>query len=392
MAWEPKDPEKFKAAYLAGRTDSEFEKDYGVTEVTVGRYVRKERAKGNLPKRREISDIETNIEHEALDLRVLRRLKSAKQAVDIHVLCDELDCPPKDIHSAIERLQLSHHLVSATPHVAMLSQPKSGGKTLIHGVDEYLGAQEYKFGVISDNHMGSKYARPDIDEALYDIFVGEGVKDVYHCGNWIDGEARFNRSDLEIHGMGNQIHHFAKNYPAREGITTHFIAGDDHEGWYTQSAVIDIGQYAQMIAEDRYGREDLKYLGYMEHDVHIPTKKGETIIRVLHAGGGSAYAISYTLQKIVEALSGGDKPHVLLTGHYHKQGTFFIRNVHAVLAGCTQAQTPFMRKRRLAACLGGYVITLKLADDGSILRFLPEFIPFYDSGRLSEKWQYKMLG
>ena len=45
----------------------------------------------------------------------------------------------------------------------------------------------YKFGVVADNHLNSKFERLDVLDALYDIYEKEGIKDVYNGGNWVDG-------------------------------------------------------------------------------------------------------------------------------------------------------------------------------------------------------------
>ena len=100
----------------------------------------------------------------------------------------------------------------------------------------------YRFGVISDTHYGSKYAREDVAEDLYDWFQTEGIERVYHAGNYIEGEARFNRFDLieQAHGMQSQLNYFAENYPKRKGITTYLVSGDDHEGWYCFAPGVEI--------------------------------------------------------------------------------------------------------------------------------------------------------
>jgi hypothetical protein len=246
----------------------------------------------------------------------------------------------------------------------------------------------YRFGAVGDNHLCSRYERLDVLNALYDLFVKEGIEVVYNTGNWIDGEARFNKHDLKVHGLDNQINYFIENYPQRAGIKTHYITGDDHEGWYTQREGINIGAYTESKAR-KAGREDLIFLGHMEADVILKAPQGQTVLRVLHPGGGSAYAISYTSQKIVESYTGGEKPDVLLDGHYHKAGYNYIRGVHVVQTGCTQDQTPFMRKKRLAAHLGGWIIEFAVDDHGAVTRFKKEFIPFYDTDYYKEKWNYK---
>jgi hypothetical protein len=245
----------------------------------------------------------------------------------------------------------------------------------------------YKFGVVGDNHLCSRYERLDVLNALYDHFAEEGIEIVYNTGNWIDGEARFNKHDLNVHGFNRQLDYWIKNYPQRKGIVTHYITGDDHEGWYTQRDGINVGETSQLLAT-RSGRDDLKYIGHMEADIILPAPQGQTVIRVQHPGGGSAYAISYTAQKIVESFSGGEKPDILLIGHYHKAEYCYTRGVHVVQTACTQDQSPFMRKKRLAAHLGGWIIEVKTDDSGAVTRFKQEFFPFYDKG-YHKKWGYK---
>jgi hypothetical protein len=248
---------------------------------------------------------------------------------------------------------------------------------------------ELKFGFISDNHMCNIHERLDVMNTLYDIFAAEGITTVYNGGNWIDGEFRFNKNELHTHGLTKQIEYAVRHYPYRKGITTHFIAGDDHEGWYVQREGIDIGEYFQMKREQS-GLFDLKYLGYSEADIELTEDgfKNKSWLRILHPGGGSAYALSYAPQKIVESYQGGEKPSVLLIGHFHKLGYEYPREVHCIQMGCTEDQSLFMRKKRIQAMVGGGINTLRRAYDGTINRCLPDFITFFDKGFYIGKDKY----
>jgi hypothetical protein len=100
-------------------------------------------------------------------------------------------------------------------------------------------------------------------------------------------------------------------------------------------------------------------LGYLERDICFKNDNGEFIMRVMHPGGGSAYALSYTPQKIVESFAGGERPAVLIIGHYHKMEYIpALRNTHVIQAGCTVDQGTFARKKRLQYHLGGWIIEL----------------------------------
>ena len=248
----------------------------------------------------------------------------------------------------------------------------------------------FTFGVVSDTHLGSKYCRLDVLNALYDTFAAEGIRRVYHAGNWIDGEAPFNRHDLvpDGHGMDAQVRYLTKHYPQRKDIVTYAVTGDDHEGWYSRQTGVDIGRYADKTMRDA-GRVDWVNLGYMEAFIPLvnPNTGAESKMLVAHPGGGSAYALSYSVQKIIEALEGGEKPGIGLWGHYHKLWFGNIRNVWAIQAGTTQDQTPFMRSKRLEAHVGGAMV--KATQDpktGAIVRCRVDLMRWFNLGYYNERW------
>lgn len=312
--------------------------------------------------------------------------KNQKTTFTLAQLSDKFDIGISKVQSAIETLKTEGHTVKIEEGSVIFSTtiPKSDARIL--NVNK-MSTGFYKFGVLGDNHLCSRYERLDVLNALYKLYREEGIEIVYNTGNWIDGEARFNKHDLKVHGMQGQVDYFLEKYPQIDGIKTYLITGDDHEGWYTQREGIDVGEFMQMRAQ-KEGREDLEYIGHMEADIILPAESGQTMLRVLHPGGGSSYAISYTSQKIVESYTGGEKPDILFDGHYHKAGYNYIRGVHVIQTGCTQDQTPFMRKKRLAAHLGGWIIEFAVDDNGAVTRFKQEFIPFYDNAYYTE-WNYK---
>jgi len=248
----------------------------------------------------------------------------------------------------------------------------------------------FVFGATSDNHLGSKYERLDVLEDLYTRFAARGVDRVFNAGNWIDGEARFNKFDLHVHGMEQQVAYLAKHYPRREGIVTHAVAGDDHEGWYGQREGVDIGKLAERVMRE-HGRADWVNLGYMEAHVrlvNVNTGKS-SVLAVVHPGGGSAYALSYSIQKIIESLDGGEKPAVGLYGHYHKLWAGNIRNVWCLQTGCTEDQTPFMRKKKLEAHVGGAIVELEQdPETGAIVGFTPKLIRYFNRGYHNNRWNH----
>lgn len=302
-------------------------------------------------------------------------------SADESFLADDLDVSPRRIREAIAEMKLKGSLI----------QENAGGQFYLQdpiaqapGKAEVVSESEdpewsHIFGVVTDNHLCNKHSRLDVLNQAYDTFERMGIKTVYNAGNWIDGEARFNKAELVTRpGMDAQLDYLIDKYPVKPGITTHYIAGDDHEGWYAQREGVEIGRYLQYRAEDQ-GRRDLRYLGYAEADVALRYGSGSAVMRVVHPGGGSAYAISYTDQKRMESYQGGEKPQVEIVGHYHKWNVGYPREVHTVQAGCTCDQTLFMRKKRLQAHVGFVVVKIRQdTEDGHITRFSAEWSPFYD--------------
>lgn len=246
----------------------------------------------------------------------------------------------------------------------------------------------YVFGVASDQHLCSRYAREDVLADLYDAFVDAGVDRVFNAGNWIDGEDEKNRFDLQVHGFEPQIDYLVERYPRRDGITTYAVWGEDHEGWYSRREAIDVGRFAERRMRDA-GREDWVDLGFVEARVDLVNANtgAKTTLVVMHPGGGSSYAYSYRSQKIVEALSGGEKPAVLLIGHYHKLNCNLIRNVWTAQCGTQQDQTVFMRKKGLDAHVGGAILMLQQdPETGAIFRCVWDQRSYFDRAYYNDRW------
>ena len=248
----------------------------------------------------------------------------------------------------------------------------------------------FVFGVTSDNHLGSKYERLDVLNDLYDKFALAGVDRVFNAGNWIDGyKTGINEHDVHTPHMEPQLRYFAKNYPQRQGITTYAVTGEDHEGWWARSMGIDIGARAEQTMRE-CGRTDWVDLGFMEAHVRLVNYNTgkEQILAVVHPGGGTAYALSYSIQKIIESLEGGEKPAVALYGHYHKLGKFNVRNVWCIMTGCTQDQTTFMRNKvRQETHVGGLIVALDQdPETGAIIGCGDKMMRYFVTSFYNNRW------
>ena len=309
--------------------------------------------------------------------------------VTVEALSDKFDVGVKRVRLALSELSRAGLNVNVGDQVELARDLPAIRETTRIDTSKFKG-EILKFGLTSDNHLCSKYARADVLNAMFDIWERHGITRVLQAGNMIDGEARFNRFDLVTRpGIDAQAEFLVNEWPYRKGITTEFVCGDDHEGWYVQREGINIVQYLQNAA-DKGGRSDMKFVGYMEHDyVLAGSKSGGSIMRVIHAGGGSAYATSYTVQKIVESYQPNEKPTILIAGHFHKFEMGYPRAVIAIQPGCTQDQTPFLRKKRIEAMIGACTVSFTVDPQGIVHDFNLAWEAFYDRGFYGKEWRYK---
>lgn len=237
-----------------------------------------------------------------------------------------------------------------------------------------------KLGLVADTHLCCREERLSELHLHYDLMLEEGALQVFHAGNIVDGYVpRINGDSVFESSIDGQITYVIDNYPQRAGMTTYFITGDDHEGWW-QKEGFNFGAYLQLRAE-KDGRHDLQYIGHVEADVALNIGKKPTMLKVQHPGGGSSYARSYKGQKQVEAFEGGEKPSILVQGHYHVSNYMNERNIHVVNMPGFQDQTIFARKHKLRMEVGGAIVSFKVnEEDGAVTRFRLELNRFFTRG------------
>lgn len=234
--------------------------------------------------------------------------------------------------------------------------------------DEWDGKRVVRFGLLGDTHFNSKYAQITHLHRLYDIFAADGIDTVYHTGDLDDGEQMRKGHQYELYNQGFDDHRdeIIRVYPKRDGMRTRFIIGN-HDASLIRLAGADIGR---AVASER---RDMEYLG---PDSAVIQLTDNCTLELRHPGDGTAYAISYKIQKMVEAMSGGEKPNVLAVGHYHKIEYLPYRNIEVFQTGTLCAQTPWMRGKGIAAMMGGWIVELRLNIDGGIERVIQQRFPF----------------
>lgn len=238
-------------------------------------------------------------------------------------------------------------------------------------IDVWRGERIIRFGAIGDTHLGNKWQQMTALIRMYEIFEEEGIEVVYHAGDMVDGFYKSRPGHIyELFKIGadEQANYVIENYPRRPGIKTRFITGN-HDNTHVMNGGTNIG------IRIGQGRDDMEFLGMDNAKVKITP---HCTLEVNHPGDGSQYALSYSLQKLIDSMTGGEKPNILLNGHHHKAMYLPIyRNIHSLEVGTFEAQTPFMKSRKLAAHVGGWICTAHVGEEGTVTRFSSEFFPFY---------------
>ncbi|MBO8161324.1 MAG: metallophosphoesterase family protein [Thermosipho sp. (in: Bacteria)] len=295
--------------------------------------------------------------------QILRIL--SKERLSLVSLSNRFDRSMNTILKAIEQLQKEGFEIVEEDNEYYLKTTALEDRKIIHNQKTGI----VKFGLVSDTHLCSKKQQLTYLNDLYDIFEREGIHEVYHTGDILDGENMYREHRYEVFLLGAdaQIDYAVKNYPKRKGIKTYFITGNHDLSFYKASG-LDIGFRLEQE------RDDLIYLGKFAAVV----KLGEnTTLELMHPDSGGAYAISYKPQKIVSGYIGGEKPNILALGHWHQAEYLFERNVHVIQTSSFQGQTAFLKRKGIMPKIGGWIIETHIDEEGTITRFKQEYITFY---------------
>lgn len=226
-----------------------------------------------------------------------------------------------------------------------------------------------KFALTGDRHIGSLYHHAQALKAFYDYAGEQGVSAVYDAGDILAGHKVYKGQEFELRDLGfeKQLERLEKDAP--RSIKTFFITGN-HDASFKNLAGISVGKSIESAVPDYH------FIGEEQARKEWHTPNGAFSLELIHPGGGSAYALSYKPQKIVESLEGGTKPDMLAIGHFHKADMIpSYRNVCAVQVGTFENQTPFMARGGLAAHVGAWIMEVTVGDGHNVVK--GEFVAFY---------------
>jgi len=269
---------------------------------------------------------------------------------------------------SIERMIEESNLSASEIRNLLKSKPKpSTGRRRKHKTS----SDTVTFGVLSDLHIGHKNYRPDVLQDAIKNFDKRGVEFVCIPGDIMEGMSGRDGHIYELSHIGAsaQMEYAIDQLSQIEQQKYFIIASNSHDGWFNSK-----GNMGYDVSKDlEKNIPDMHFLGNDEGDLDASGMH----IRLTHPGDGTAYAISYKAQKYANALSGGQKPNIVLEGHYHKSMYMFYRNMHMFEAGTLEDQTIFMKKKQTPAHVGYWIVEAEGGKHG-VDRITPEFHPFYE--------------
>jgi predicted phosphodiesterase len=365
----------------AGGNVAEVARELGRSRRTVGDHIERQGLKDYVERCRETYmdeafDIPAGIADEDEEhLASVYKAISGKKNPTVEELADEFDTAPRNIRSALGELSRRGYRVDVGNKEDITLLKVAPTRHIVH--KSLLSGTEFEFGLVSDTHLSSNEQALEHLELAYDVFEERGITEVYHPGDFTAGVGIFPQQHSAIfnHTYEDQVEYLVANYPRRAGITTRGVTGNhDIEGGFGR-----IGANPVLALANR--RDDIEFLGDYSAYVELP---GGSYLHLLHGKGSMSYAYSYKAQKLVDGYPAGRKPAILAVGHWHVHGTLEHRGVQVIFPGCFEWQSPFMERLALQPAVGFHVVRCTVGDDGSLVKFVPEWHRFYE-GRVVTK-------
>lgn len=342
-------------------------------EAPSARYLRECWANAGLPRQRPgpkkefvpATDKSTDDEKKVLDA-----LHKLGDEATIEAICDEADMPPGRVRAALELAGHDGYRIVTGDTTARLERVDPAPSAKLH--PSLFDGEHQRVGLVSDTHLGANEEALEELHLAYDVFAEQGITQVWHAGDWGTGCEIFrgHHSEAKVHTLDEQVRYLIDNYPRRDGITTRGISGNhDMQGLAGRAGFDPIVPFSNE-------RPDIEYLGI--YDAWFETRPGTgKWIHLLHGAGGMSYSWSYKAQKLADSYPSARKPAVLCVGHWHVKGNVRHRDVEIVWPGCFEWQSPFMKRLGLQPAVGFHILDFTVADDGSVVRFRPEWWPYF---------------
>lgn len=291
--------------------------------------------------------------------------ETLKKGGTFHDLCNALDCSPKRLAKLIEEAKASGVPVDVVGnHVGALLSPSDSSALFDLQISPAHGELQ-RIGVISDLHFGSKYCLTGPLQDFVNFAYEEGIREILVPGDMLEGcysHAAFERS---AEGLDAQVEEMLQYLPKLDGLSYHAITGN-HDWTFTNKSGVNVGKFIE-AAFAAAGRNDFK--SYGDRGAYLQLRGAR--IHMWHPQAKPSYARSYQLQKKIEGYHPGEKPQILLAGHWHRSCYFEDRGVHAISCPTFQGGgNPYGNSLSSGPpCIGGLMLSWRVSENGTLRDF-----------------------
>ena len=305
-----------------------------------------------------------------------------KGPTSFHLLCDRLHLPPGKVFKLIEEAKkLGVRVHVEHDHVGIRFPETSEDHLLTEsikpvGVAPVVGKRQ-KIAVISDTHLGSKYClREQLKDFIHYAYE-QGVREIVHPGDVLDGCYRHGLWEVSHSGLDEQTRDLFETLPRLPGLHYHCITGN-HDFTFTEQIGADIGDFVEAHFRAK-GRNDIHFHGNRSAFLKL---RG-AVVHLWHPKKGMGYARSYAVQKQIEKYSSGEKPAILLVGHWHTFVYCMERGVHGIACPTFQGGgSAFSKSLGGAPSIGGLVLSWELTEHGTMRGFNLEYRAYFEREKL----------
>lgn len=278
----------------------------------------------------------------------------------------ELSDKDKQVQQILRMMDKNNLSKSELENIIKSSKKKESNTS--HSID--VGSKKFSYAYFSDSHIGSNSFKPEVFDKMIRLINMYKPDFVLNAGDNLEGMSNRPGHVYELTHIGfNQQFNYAVDLFSQINVPIYGIDGN-HDDWFSSKS--DQGIIVGNELDKAIG--NYNHLGEMEGDLKVDGVD----IKLFHANDGTAYAVSYKMQKLVESFTGGEKPAILHSGHYHKSLYMFNRNVHGIESGTLCGQSKFMRGKKIPAHTGFGFVRVWHDGKGSVKRFNHEFVPFYE--------------
>ena len=298
---------------------------------------------------------------------------SRREPISFSSLCDKLDMAPTKVQALIKRAQdegIQIHVEHN--HIGVRSSYQEERIRPI-GIAPVIGETQ-RVAVISDTHLGSKYCLREAIQDFVRYAYDKGVREILHPGDVLDGMYRHGIWEVSHPGLDLQAQDLFETLPKLPGLSYHGITGN-HDFTFTEANGVDVGHYVTNYFKDR-GRDDIHFYGDRGAFLQI---RG-ALIHLWHPRSGGSYAKSYGIQKHIEKYSSGEKPNVLLCGHWHTFCHVYERGVHGIACPTFQGGgSAFSKSLGGAPAIGGLLLSWLITEHGTLRSFTLEKRSYFEA-------------